>query len=397
MTFINVPAPTFLLPLVSAAIRALAVAGVAGLAVTAFRVKTTSVRLFTWTAVLYVALAMPLLERILPALAVPAPAFLQPAIEQPAARTSPPVALAPIDLTAPHRHATPATMRLTPHQGFDWSTIRGSWAAAGIYLATVFLLLTRLLVGLAFGRRLRLASQPIRESSATARLVAHARADGLSFVPQAAESTVISVPVTMGILRAIVFLPATWRTWDEAKLDAVVAHEVSHVARRAPLTQRLSFLHCAIFWFSPLAWWLNRHLADLMEQASDEAALAGGADRRVYARTLLGFFEALQGAPGRVWWQGVAMATAGRAERRAEERVENILVWKGAVAMRFKKSMVVLVIALVVPVVYLTASAHPTGISADSPVSPRLEIAQNEAPPPPASGSKTARPARRSS
>src|SRR5258708_3530053 len=255
MTFINVPAPTFLLPLVSAAIRALAVAGAAGPAPAAFRGKSTSLRPFSWTAGRYVALAaallgrrlpalaLPLLERMLPALALPAPAFLQRAIEQPAARTSPPVALAPIDLTAPHRHATPATMRLTPHQGFDWSTIRGSWAAAGIYLATVFLLLTRLLVGLAFGRRLRLASQPIRESSATARLVAHARADGLSFVPQAAESTVISVPVTMGILRAIVFLPATWRTWDEAKLDAVVAHEVSHVARRDPLTQRLSFLH----------------------------------------------------------------------------------------------------------------------------------------------------------
>ena len=41
----------------SAAIRALAVAGAAGLALTAFRVKTTAVRLFTWTAVLYAALA----------------------------------------------------------------------------------------------------------------------------------------------------------------------------------------------------------------------------------------------------------------------------------------------------------------------------------------------------
>ena len=60
----------------------------------------------------------------------------------------------------------------------------------------------------------------------------------------------------------------------DAKLDAVIAHEVSHVVRRDALTQRLSLLHRAIFWFSPLAWWLDRHLAELAEQASDEAALS---------------------------------------------------------------------------------------------------------------------------
>ena len=133
----------------------------------------------------------------------------------------------------------------------------------------------------------------------------------------------------MGVLRSTILLPADWREWDDAKLNAVLAHEVSHVARHDALTQRLSLLHRAIFWFSPLAWWLDRHLADLAEQASDEAALSCGADRKDYARTLLGFFEALQTAPGRVWWQGVAMAKAGQAE----QRVERILSWKGSVTM----------------------------------------------------------------
>ena len=48
-----------------------------GLALAAFRVRATSVRLFTWTAVLYAALAMPLLGRMLPPLPIPTPAFLQ--------------------------------------------------------------------------------------------------------------------------------------------------------------------------------------------------------------------------------------------------------------------------------------------------------------------------------
>ena len=58
------------------ALRALALAGAAGVGLRVFRVKATSLRLFTWTAVLYGALALPLLGWMLPPLAVPAPGFL---------------------------------------------------------------------------------------------------------------------------------------------------------------------------------------------------------------------------------------------------------------------------------------------------------------------------------
>jgi beta-lactamase regulating signal transducer with metallopeptidase domain len=158
----------------------------------------------------------------------------------------------------------------------------------------------------------------------------------------------------MGALHSTILLPASWREWDDVKLDAVITHEVSHVARRDGLTLRLSLLHRAVFWFSPLAWWLDRHLADLAEQASDEAALSFGTDRKDYARTLLGFFEALQVTSGRVWWQGVSMAKAGQAEKR----LERILSWKGSVAMRLKKSIAVAVLTLAVPVVYFADSVH---------------------------------------
>ena len=45
--------------LANPAARALVLGAAAGLGLAAFRVKTTSMRLFTWTAVLYAALAMP--------------------------------------------------------------------------------------------------------------------------------------------------------------------------------------------------------------------------------------------------------------------------------------------------------------------------------------------------
>jgi beta-lactamase regulating signal transducer with metallopeptidase domain len=395
------------------AARALALACVAGLGLAAFRVKATSLRLFAWTAVLYAALAMPLVGWMLPSLPVATPAFLHyhaaqvasqdVQISQPLAATgfAPPatqvfiarnesvkgtsagkIALLGSSHSSESRQvllleetplaaAAPAALKSGPWSSIPWDSV-----AAGIYLGVAVLLLARFFVGIAFGRRLIRASRILDDPRVAARLASRAHAAGLAAIPQAVESDLISVPVTMGALRSMILLPADWREWDDAKLDAVVAHEMSHVVRRDALTQRLSLLHRAIFWFSPLAWWLDRRLADLAEQASDEAALSCGADRTHYAKTLLGFFEALQAAPGRVWWQGVSMAKAGQAEKR----VDRILAWKGAVTMGLKKSIVACVVALAVPVVYLAASVHPANYN----VGPQgFDLAQDQSVPPP--------------
>jgi beta-lactamase regulating signal transducer with metallopeptidase domain len=402
---------SLLVQLANPAARTLALGGAAGLGLAAFRVKITSVRLFTWTAVLYAALAMPLLGRMLPPLPVPTAAFLQYGAAQPvpkAVQVSQTIAAAVrsassevfiarneavkgtssaeiirqasssslVGRKTPPRKETPLVVSASAAPpSFLWSSIPWNAVAAGVYLAVAFLLLVRFFVGLAFGRRLMRASRMIDESRLTLRLATRAHASGLAFIPQAAESQFVSVPVTMGALHSTILLPASWREWDDAKLDVVVAHEVSHVARRDALTQRLSLLHRAIFWFSPLAWWLDTRLADLAEQASDEAALSCGADRKDYARTLLGFFGALQATPGRVWWQGISMAKAGQAE----ERVERILAWKGAVTMGLKKSIAGVVVALAVPVVYLAASVYPANYN----VAPQgVGLAQDQTMPP---------------
>src|SRR5215469_9333212 len=49
----------------------------AGFGLAVFRAKSTSFRLFTWTAVLYAAFAIPLLGWLLPPLPVPVPPLLQ--------------------------------------------------------------------------------------------------------------------------------------------------------------------------------------------------------------------------------------------------------------------------------------------------------------------------------
>ena len=363
--------PSLLLTqVVTIAGRALILAAGAGLGLTVFRVKSTGLRLFTWTAVLYAIIAVSLM-RWLPAVPVPMPMFLQETGAKPY-----PVSATLVQSSSQKRLAavpqnkrvrlTEATSGNTPSApatvaARTWDAISSpvviSWKAVAstIYLAMAGLLLVRIIAGLAFTQRLVRASHGIHNARVSEILQFRTTDWRHATVPRIAESEVISVPVTVGVVRASILLPAGWREWDDAKLDTVIAHEMSHVIRHDALTQFVSLLHRAVFWFSPLAWWLDRHLRDLAEQASDEAALSAGANRNEYAKTLLGFFETLQAAPQRVWWQGVAMAEAGRAE----QRVERILAWRGAVTMNLKRSVAVAIIAFLVPVVYLAASVRP--------------------------------------
>ena len=359
--------------LAAPALRALAIGGITGLALTIFRVKSTRQRLFTWTTVLYAALAMPLLPSILPPLAIRIPAAIANTFTaQNSAVPASPSALASYQSSVPAaaklraegslrgagaaRQASFKSESISARESF-WLSIHWSNVAVGVYLLVFLLFLARFVMGMVFASRLRARARIIEDHDLNARLATNARASKFGRVPTAAESELISVPAAVGTFRPTILLPCAWREWDRDKLDAVLAHEMSHIARRDSVTQHLSLLHRAIFWFSPLAWWLNRHLVELAEQASDEAALSIGADRNQYAKTLLGFFEVLHTDTGRIRWQGVSMANAGSAE----QRLEKILSWKGTVTMGLKKSVAVVTIALALPVVYLAASARPMG------------------------------------
>jgi beta-lactamase regulating signal transducer with metallopeptidase domain len=84
-----------------------------------------------------------------------------------------------------------------------------------------------------------------------------------------------------------VVLPENWSQWPAAQLDAVLAHEHEHARRRDPLFQWLALLNRAVFWFHPLAWWLERRIAALAEEACDAVVLARGHDPRDYSEYLI--------------------------------------------------------------------------------------------------------------
>ena len=111
-------------------------------------------------------------------------------------------------------------------------------------------------------------------------------------------SAACASPVTVGWLRPVVILPETWQEWSHNKLDAVLTHEHAHVRRRDPLVQWFALLNRAVFWFHPLAWWLERRLSVLAEQTCDDAVLARGHDPHDYSEYLLDTARSLGVAGG---------------------------------------------------------------------------------------------------
>jgi beta-lactamase regulating signal transducer with metallopeptidase domain len=132
------------------------------------------------------------------------------------------------------------------------------------------------------------------------------------------ESAAIVTPVTVGALAPVILLPAMWREWSEEQLRAVVAHEIAHVRRRDPFVSLAAHLNRCLFWFHPVAWWLERTLAASAEEASDEVAVRVIGARDTYAEILLDMARLVRERGGRIAWHGVGIDGSGLLGRRIE-------------------------------------------------------------------------------
>lgn len=156
-------------------------------------------------------------------------------------------------------------------------------------------------------------------------------------------SAAVSSPVTIG---SVVVLPADYASWDSEKLRIVLAHEGSHIRQGDFYLQALAGFYAAIFWFSPLGWWLKRKLSDLAEAISDRCGLDEAASRSSYAQILFEF-----AAAPRPTLIGVAMARSSNLSLRIERLFND-----RAFRQSFTSNRRAFVTAFLVPMVLFAAA-----------------------------------------
>ena len=311
--------------IVESALRSLALAAAVWAGLVVLRVRNPQLEKTIWTTVLAGAIAMPAVAQWRLTSVFPSTSFALPEI-----------AIRAADIDAPDR----------------WHML-----IVSIYVAVSLALLARLAVG--FGRMWRVRRDAVRIQETWT----------LGTDVRVAET--LSNPLTFG---STILLPTNYTSWSEAKRSAVLAHENAHVRHRDCQIQWIAAAHECVFWFSPLAWWLRWHLAELAEHASDDAVVRGNGDRADYAALLL---DAARARPN-------ARIAMSMARGRVTRRIERILSdeYPSRTPANWQRA---LGIALVLPAIALAAAAAPVkgadAAQAQNAVTPRTRLAMNAAEP----------------
>ncbi|MDE3149660.1 MAG: hypothetical protein KGL37_09350, partial [Acidobacteriota bacterium] len=232
--------------------------------------------------------------------------------------------------TYPSSAAEPPTNSPQPNRQIFWLAELG----ASLYLMVCAILLIRLIAGLGAAIRLWWKAEPVSG------IPGFSVSGGVSL--RASRRIASPVNVASGII-----LPADYANWDADKLRIVLAHERSHIRQGDFYLQLLAGLYAALFWFSPLGWWLKDKLSELAEAISDRAGLQEAPSRTAYAQLLLEF-----AALPRPTLSGVAMARTQHLSSRIE-RLLNEASFRQAFANGRRRAFVAL---LLVPAALMVTS-----------------------------------------
>ena len=127
------------------------------------------------------------------------------------------------------------------------------------------------------------------------------------------ESAQAIVPMTWGIGKPVVALPAGSEDWSQSRARTVLMHELAHIKRKDVLIQTISFVVCAAYWFHPLAWFGLRRLRVEREFACDDYVISTGQKPSDYAEELVQIARTYKLSSSSF---GVAMASTSKLEYR---------------------------------------------------------------------------------
>jgi bla regulator protein blaR1 len=268
--------------LIPLAVKSFLVAGGALLLLKLMQKRSAADR--SWIAHLALAalLLLPLASVALPALDVVGPEILvgkaevdSPSLVLPSgsAETSPPAAA-----------AKPAEVPVVSQQ--ETGDARVDWPFWG-YAAPAALLLLLTMIALARLVVLKSRATVLVDAPWLTALARAQKRMGFKHGTALLTSNELPSPISWGVIRPVILLNSeAAESHDEA--EAIITHELAHVARLDWAKLLLSRVAVALFWFNPFVWLLAREAHQLREEAADDAVLATDIDGAEYASLLVG-------------------------------------------------------------------------------------------------------------
>jgi beta-lactamase regulating signal transducer with metallopeptidase domain len=324
--------------LLEAAVKGVGLLAVTGMSILAMRRASAAARHAVWCLAFAGLLALPALCAVLPAWQVSLPwpsraaaraagaslsdlpAFADLSPSNPLPARGPGAAGGPAVQTATHHDAAPpaAAPAARPAGVPLWAWLVVGWAAGAVLVAAP------VLAGPWVLRRLRRSARTVTRGPAFDLLRQLAGELELRRAVTLLRGDARAMPMTWGLWRPTVLLPAGSEGWPGERLRVVLLHELAHVRRWDCLTQVLAHVARALYWFNPLAWLAVARLRVEQERACDDAVLSAGARATEYAQHLL---AVTGGVPSRWFMSPVALAvgTARRIERRLRRILDGTL------------------------------------------------------------------------
>lgn len=190
-----------------------------------------------------------------------------------------------VEATTADFGATPAAPApRTPGVELGWPQA-ANWLLLA-YAVIALLLIARTLLALLRLVLLTARACPVTDGHWLRALARAPRPTGFTKSTALLASREIASPVSWGMLRPKILLNADAVAGRE-NADAIVAHELAHVARADWAKLVLARVSVALFWFNPFAWLLAREAHQLREEAADDAVLAADVEDTAYASLLV--------------------------------------------------------------------------------------------------------------
>ncbi len=146
------------------------------------------------------------------------------------------------------------------------------WWPGWVWLIGAAIVLGRMAAAQVLLLALRVRREKIAGSSLPERVLQVAKSVGLRRKVCLLRMPETISPMAFGVLRPSIGLPPGFETrFSGAEQDAVLAHELAHLAAMDLMWFLLADFASAMLWWHPLAWWARRSLHVSSELAADEA------------------------------------------------------------------------------------------------------------------------------